>query len=310
MSDIVGIEEFKAELEKIIHFLKNKNLYKKIGAETPKGILLYGEPGVGKTMLAKALANESSYSFLYASGSEFGDKYIGGSARKVRRLFKQARKSSPCIVFIDEIDSIGAKRDQEHSNYFGGGNEGLNQLLHEMDGFHKSKDIIVIGATNRKDSLDAALLRAGRFDSHLRIPNLNKNGRIELIKKIATRVKLDNSIEFNKLDNLLGGFSGADLDNIFNLAALKSGFENKKKVNYNTLLNVISEFKGSNLDFDEKMNQLQNQKSAFREAAFAILMKNRGSIDKISELKLRKLKPSVQKKDNPFIPKLIKDLYE
>ena len=215
--NVAGLDEIKEELQETIDFINNPNKYRKMGANIPKGILFYGPPGTGKTLLAKAVAGETDATFLYSSGSEFVEKYVGVGAKRVRGLFEKAAQEPPSIIFIDEIDAIGTKRNLDSNNEK---DQTLNQLLVEMDGFNANKAVIVIGATNRLDLLDEALLRPGRFDRHIYIGNPNMKSR-EQILKVHTRNKpLDKSVDINNIAKKTHGLSGAELANIANEAAI------------------------------------------------------------------------------------------
>jgi len=219
-SDIAGIDEAKAEFEEIVSFLKEPEKYTVVGAKIPKGILLVGPPGTGKTLLAKAIANESDVPFFSVAGSEFVEMFIGIGAARVRDLFQKAAENAPCIVFIDEIDAVG----RERGSGVGGGNDEreqtLNQLLTEMDGFKENKGVIVVGATNRVDILDAALLRPGRFDRQVTVNLPDRLGRIGILKVHAKNKPLGEDVSLVQLANRTPGFSGADLANLLNEAAI------------------------------------------------------------------------------------------
>lgn len=215
--DVAGLDEIKEELFEVVDFMKNPEKYKKMGAKIPKGILFYGPPGTGKTLLACAIAGETNSSFFNVTGSEFVEKYVGVGAKRVRTLFEKARKDAPSIIFIDEIDAIGAKRHLESNNEK---DQTLNQLLVEMDGFSKDSNILIIGATNRLDLLDEALLRPGRFDRHIHITSPNLNTRYEILKVHTSNKPLDKSVDLNLLAQKTHGFSGAHLANIANEAAI------------------------------------------------------------------------------------------
>ena len=220
-SDVAGEDEAKENLTEIVEYLHNPEKYKEIGASMPKGILLVGPPGTGKTMLAKAVAGEANVPFFSISGSEFVEMFVGMGASKVRDLFKQAKEKAPCIVFIDEIDAIGKKRDGQ----FGGNDEReqtLNQLLTEMDGFEGNAGVIILAATNRPEALDPALLRPGRFDRRVTVELPDLKGREEILKVHAKKVKLSEQIDFNKVARMASGASGAELANIVNEAALRA----------------------------------------------------------------------------------------
>lgn len=228
-SDVAGEDEAKENLSEIVDYLHNPAKYREIGASMPKGILLVGPPGTGKTMLAKAVAGESNVPFFSMSGSEFVEMFVGMGASKVRDLFRQAKEKAPCIVFIDEIDAIGQKRDGR----VGGNDEReqtLNQLLTEMDGFESNNGVIILAATNRPESLDPALTRPGRFDRRVPVELPDLKGREEILKVHAKKVKLDESVDFSAIARMASGASGAELANIVNEAALRAVRENRSYV--------------------------------------------------------------------------------
>ena len=220
-ADVAGEDEAKENLSEIVDYLHDPAKYKEIGASMPKGILLVGPPGTGKTMLAKAVAGEANVPFFSMSGSEFVEMFVGMGASKVRDLFKQAKEKAPCIVFIDEIDAIGKKRDGQ----IGGNDEReqtLNQLLTEMDGFESNNGVIILAATNRPESLDPALTRPGRFDRRVPVELPDLKGREEILKVHARKVKIADDVDFNKIARMASGASGAELANIINEAALRA----------------------------------------------------------------------------------------
>ena len=228
--DVAGEDEAKELLTEIVDFLHNPQKYTEIGAVCPKGALLVGPPGTGKTLLAKAVEGEANVPFFSISGSEFVEMFVGMGASKVRDLFKQANEKAPCIVFIDEIDTIGKKRDNAG---YGGNDEReqtLNQLLTEMDGFDASKGVVILAATNRPDSLDPALLRPGRFDRRIPVELPDLKGREEILKVHAKKVRLGDDIDFNAIARAASGASGAELANMVNEAALRAVRENRKYV--------------------------------------------------------------------------------
>lgn len=229
-SDVAGEDEAKELLTEIVDFLHNPEKYREIGASMPKGALLVGPPGTGKTLLAKAVAGEAEVPFFSISGSEFVEMFVGMGAAKVRDLFKQANEKAPCIVFIDEIDTIGKKRD---SHGMAGNDEReqtLNQLLTEMDGFDASKGVVILAATNRPDTLDPALLRPGRFDRRIPVELPDLKGREEILKVHARKIKLGDNVDFNAIARAASGASGAELANMVNEAALRAVRENRKFV--------------------------------------------------------------------------------
>lgn len=228
--DVAGIEEVKEELQEIIEFLKDPHRFTKIGAKIPKGVLLVGAPGTGKTLIAKAVAGEAGVPFFSISGSDFVEMFVGVGASRVRDLFNQAKRNAPCIVFIDEIDAVGRQRGAG----VGGGNDEreqtLNQLLVEMDGFQTDTNIIVIAATNRPDVLDPALLRPGRFDRRVVVPRPDVRGRLEILKVHTRKIPLDDDVDLEVIAKSTAGFVGADLANLVNEAALLAAKRNKTKV--------------------------------------------------------------------------------
>lgn len=225
--DVAGLDEVKEELFEVVDFMKSPDKYIKMGAKIPKGILFYGPPGTGKTLLASAVAGETDSSFFNVTGSEFVEKYVGVGAKRVRTLFEKARKEAPSIIFIDEIDAIGARRHSESNNEK---DQTLNQLLVEMDGFNKDDNIIIVGATNRLDLLDEALLRPGRFDRHIRINSPNYNSRYEILKVHTNNKPLHKDVDLKLLARKTHGFNGAHLANIANEAAIFAVRDNSSEI--------------------------------------------------------------------------------
>lgn len=229
-TDVAGIEEAKEEVQEIIEFLKDPQKFQKLGGKIPKGVMLVGPPGAGKTLLAKAIAGEAGVPFFSISGSDFVEMFVGVGASRVRDLFDQAKKSSPCIIFIDEIDAVGRHRGAG----LGGGHDEreqtLNQLLVELDGFDQNEGIIIIAATNRPDVLDPALLRPGRFDRQVVVPQPDVKGRLEIIKVHSRKIPLHEDVNLETLARGTPGFSGADLANLINEAALLAARQSKSKV--------------------------------------------------------------------------------
>ena len=233
-SDVAGEDEAKENLTEIVDYLHDPSKYKDIGASMPKGILLVGPPGTGKTMLAKAVAGEANVPFFSMSGSEFVEMFVGMGASKVRDLFKQAKEKAPCIVFIDEIDAIGKKRDGQ----IGGNDEReqtLNQLLTEMDGFEGNSGVMILAATNRPDALDPALTRPGRFDRRVPVELPDLKGREEILKVHAKKIKIADDVDFKLIAKMASGASGAELANIINEAALRAVRDNRKFANQSDL---------------------------------------------------------------------------
>ena len=272
--DVAGVEEVKEELAEIVDFLKHPKRYLALGARIPKGVLLYGEPGTGKTLVAKAVAGEAGVPFFSISGSDFVEMFVGVGASRVRDLFEQAKKNSPCIVFIDEIDAVGRQRG---AGYGGGHDEReqtLNQLLVEMDGFSTNEGIIIMAATNRPDVLDPALLRPGRFDRQINIDRPDLKGR-EAILAVHTRGKpLEESVDLNILARRTPGFTGADLENMINEGALLAARRRKKRVGTEELEEAIDRIIGGG---PQKKSRVISDKErpvvAYHEAGHALLGK-------------------------------------
>lgn len=233
--DVAGQEEAKEALEEIVDFLHNPMKYKDIGANLPKGALLVGPPGTGKTLLARAVAGEAKVPFFSISGSEFVQMFVGMGAAKVRDLFKQAQEKSPCIVFIDEIDTIGKKRDSSGFNSNDEREQTLNQLLTEMDGFDGKEGVVILAATNRPESLDKALLRPGRFDRRIPVELPDPNGREAILKVHARNVKVEPDLDYNAIARATAGASGADLANMINEAAIRAVKMGRERINQSDL---------------------------------------------------------------------------
>ncbi len=234
--DVAGLHEVKEELQEIIDFINDSTKYKKMGAKIPKGILFHGPPGTGKTLLAKAIAGETNSTFLYSSGSEFVEKYVGVGAKRIRNLFDKAKKEAPSIVFIDEIDAIGCKRNLDSNNEK---DQTLNQLLVELDGFNVNNTVVVVGATNRLDLLDEALLRPGRFDRHIYVGNPNKKAREEIFKVHMKDKPINSNVNIEELSKKTHGFSGAQLANITNEAAIIAVRNNKTNIDVDDFNSAI-----------------------------------------------------------------------
>lgn len=282
--DIAGIDEAKAEFEEIVSFLKEPERYTLVGAKIPKGVLLVGPPGTGKTLLAKAIANEANVPFYSVAGSEFVEMFIGIGAARIRDLFKKASENTPCIVFIDEIDAVGRERGAG----IGGGNDEreqtLNQLLTEMDGFKENKGVIVVGATNRVDILDAALLRPGRFDRQITVGLPDRLGRIGILKVHARNKPFDETVSLVQLANRTPGFSGADLANLLNEAAILATRYKKKTITKNEVNEAADRIIGGIAG--ASMEDTKNKKLiAYHEVGHAIVgsvLENHDDVEKVT----------------------------
>ena len=266
--DVAGIDEVKEELTEIIDFLKNPKKYRSIGARIPKGVLLAGDPGTGKTLLAKAVAGEAGVPFFHTSGSEFEEMLVGAGASRVRDLFKKARKASPCIVFIDEIDAVAKKRGTVlHS---GAGEQTLNQILVEMDGLEEREDVIILAATNRPDVLDPAILRPGRFDRSVVVPMPDMKERKDILDVHAKNKKFEKDVDLTTIAKKTVGYSGADLENLLNEAAIMTARDNRKLINTEDLMESYLKVKlGRKKKGDKEEEDVK--KTAYHEAGHAIV---------------------------------------
>ena len=283
--DVAGEDEAKESLQEVVDFLHNPGKYVKIGAKLPKGALLVGPPGTGKTLLAKAVAGEAEVPFFSLSGSDFIELYVGVGASRVRDLFKDATKNAPCIIFIDEIDAIGRSRD----NKYGGGNEEreqtLNQLLSEMDGFDTSKGILVLGATNRPEILDKALLRPGRFDRRIIVDKPDLKGRVEILKVHAKDVHLDMSVDLDAIALATSGAVGADLANMINEAAINAVQHGREYVTQKDLFDAVEQVLVGKEKKDRIMSKEERKIVSYHEVGHALisaLQKNSEPVQKIT----------------------------
>lgn len=283
--DVAGEDEAKESLQEVVDFLHNPGKYARIGAKLPKGALLVGPPGTGKTLLAKAVAGEAKVPFFSLSGSDFIELYVGVGASRVRDLFKEATKNAPCIIFIDEIDAIGRSRDSK----YGGGNEEreqtLNQLLSEMDGFDTSKGILVLGATNRPEILDKALLRPGRFDRRIIVDKPDLKGRVAILKVHAKNVHLDDSVDLDAIALATSGAVGADLANMINEAAINAVQHGREYVNQKDLFEAVEQVLVGKEKKDRIMSQEERKIVSYHEVGHALisaLQKNSEPVQKIT----------------------------
>lgn len=281
-SDVAGLKEVKEELYEIVDSVKNKAKYEKMGAKLPRGILFYGPPGTGKTLLAKALAGETKSRFFYVAGSEFTEKYVGVGAQRVRKLFDKARKQAPSIIFIDEIDSIGAQRNSDTNSEK---DQTLNQLLTEMDGFKDCKDVVVIGATNRLDLLDDALKRAGRFNKHVYIGNPDLESRKELFEIHTKNKPLDENVDLETLAKKTHGFNGADIENIANESALLAIREDRETISQENLEDALEKVIGGLKSSSKKLREQEKQIVSYHEAGHALVGMKLG-VNKIQKISI------------------------
>ena len=283
-SDVAGCDEEKAEMEELVQYLKEPEKFSKFGAKLPKGILLVGSPGTGKTLLAKAVAGEAGVPFFSISGSDFVEMFVGVGAGRVRDMFKKAKQSAPCLVFIDEIDAVGRQRGAG----LGGGNDEreqtLNQLLVEMDGFEDNSGIIVIAATNREDVLDPALLRAGRFDRTITVNLPDKKGREAIFKVHARNKLIDPKVDFGALAKRTVGFSGADIENILNEAAILAVRGNKPMISIQDIDEAIDRRIAGPAKSSKGMNAEERKRVAYHEAGHAIIGLKLKDSDKVQKI--------------------------
>ena len=285
-ADVAGCDEAKESLVEIVDFLHNPGKYREIGAKLPKGALLVGPPGTGKTLLAKAVAGEADVPFFSLTGSDFVEMFVGVGASRVRDLFKQANNMAPCIIFIDEIDAIGKTRD---SRFSAGGNDEreqtLNQLLSEMDGFDPARGIMVLGATNRPEILDPALLRPGRFDRRIVVEKPDLKGRVEILKVHAKDVKLDSSVDFDEIGLATSGAVGADLANMVNEAAINAVKNGRKAVSQKDLFEAVEVVLVGKEKKDRILSQEERKIVSYHEvghALIAAIQKNAEPVQKIT----------------------------
>ncbi len=272
-NDVAGCDEVKEELKEIIEFLKDPAKFQKLGGKIPKGVILYGAPGTGKTLLAKAVAGEAGVPFFSSSGSEFVEMFVGVGASRVRDLFEQGRKNAPCLLFIDELDAVGRHRFAG----IGGGHDEreqtLNQLLVEMDGFDTKEGVILIAATNRPDVLDPALLRPGRFDRHIVVPIPDLKGREEILKVHARNIKLSENVDLKVIARRTPGFVGADLANLINESALLAARKNKKAVDMEELEEAIERVIAGPERKSRMISEKEKKIIAYHEAGHAMVAK-------------------------------------
>ena len=284
--DVAGVDEEKEELEEIVEFLKSPKKFTDMGARIPKGVLLVGHPGTGKTLLAKAVAGEAGVPFFIISGSDFVEMFVGVGASRVRDLFEQAKKNAPCIIFIDEIDAVGRQRGAG----LGGGHDEreqtLNQLLVEMDGFGTNEGVIVLAATNRPDVLDKALLRPGRFDRQIVVPSPDVRAREQILEVHARKKKLADDVELKTIAKNTSGFSGADLENVLNEAALLAARRNKKEIGMTEIEDAMIKVTMGPEKKTRVRSEKENKLVAYHEAGHAVVSRFLPSQDPVHQISI------------------------
>ncbi len=285
-ADVAGIDEAKEELMEVVEFLRNPERYRRLGGKIPKGVLIVGAPGTGKTLLAKAVAGEAGVPFLSISGSEFVEMFVGVGAARVRDLFGQAEKLAPCIIFIDELDALGKVRGYSGLAGHDEREQTLNQLLVEMDGFDTNKGVIIMAATNRPEILDPALLRPGRFDRHVALDRPDVKGREQILKVHARNVKLAPAVDLAVVAAKTAGFAGADLANIVNEAALRAARKDKPAVDMHDFDDAIDRVVGGLEKRNRVMNATEKQTVAYHEAGHALVAESRPAADRVSKVSI------------------------
>ena len=285
-ADVAGVEEAKFELQEVVSFLKDPKAYGRLGAHVPKGILLVGPPGTGKTLLARAVAGEAGVAFFSISGSEFVEMFVGVGAARVRDLFAQARQAAPCIIFIDELDALGRSRSP---GAFGGYDEKeqtLNQLLAELDGFDPSTGVILIAATNRPEVLDPALLRAGRFDRQVLVDRPDKSGRIAILKVHIRKIRVGKDVDLEKIAGLTAGFTGADIANLINEAAIAATRRRATEVSFDDFVGAIERIVAGIEKKSRVLSKAERRRVAYHEMGHALVAANLSGVDPVQKVSI------------------------
>lgn len=285
-ADVAGVEEAKFELQEVVSFLKDPKSYGRLGAHVPKGILLVGPPGTGKTLLARAVAGEAGVPFFSISGSEFVEMFVGVGAARVRDLFEQARKAAPCIIFVDELDALGRSR---MPSAFGGYDEKeqtLNQLLAELDGFDPSTGVILLAATNRPEVLDPALLRAGRFDRQVLVDRPDKGGRVAILKVHVKKIRMAKDVDLDKVAGLTAGFTGADIANLINEAAIAATRRRAEEVTFDDFTAAIERIVAGIEKKSRVLSRDERRRVAYHEMGHALVAANLPGVDPVQKVSI------------------------
>jgi cell division protease FtsH len=285
-ADVAGVDEAKFELQEVVSFLKDPKSYGRLGAHVPKGILLVGPPGTGKTLLARAVAGEAGVAFFSISGSEFVELFVGVGAARVRDLFEQARKAAPCIIFIDELDALGRSRVSSALGSHDEKEQTLNQLLAELDGFDPSAGIILLAATNRPEILDAALLRAGRFDRQVLVDRPDKSGRLAILGVHIKKIKIGSDVDLDKVAGLTAGFTGADLANLINEAAIAATRRNADEVTFNDFTAAMERIVAGIEKKSRVLSKDERRRTAYHEMGHALVASGLPGVDPVQKVSI------------------------
>ncbi|MDE2064158.1 MAG: ATP-dependent zinc metalloprotease FtsH [Bradyrhizobium sp.] len=285
-ADVAGVDEAKFELQEVVSFLKDPQSYGRLGAHVPKGILLVGPPGTGKTLLARAVAGEAGVAFFSISGSEFVELFVGVGAARVRDLFEQARKAAPCIIFIDELDALGRSRSPSAFGNQDEKEQTLNQLLAELDGFDPRSGIILLAATNRPEILDAALLRAGRFDRQVLVDRPDKPGRLEILKVHIKKIKISGDVDLDGVAGLTAGFTGADIANLINEAAIAATRRNAEEVTSDDFTAAIERIVAGIEKKSRVLSKEERRRTAYHEMGHALVAASLSGVDPVQKVSI------------------------
>ncbi|WP_448042104.1 ATP-dependent zinc metalloprotease FtsH [Bradyrhizobium liaoningense] len=285
-ADVAGVDEAKFELQEVVSFLKDPKSYGRLGAHVPKGILLVGPPGTGKTLLARAVAGEAGVPFFSISGSEFVEMFVGVGAARVRDLFEQARKAAPCIIFVDELDALGRSRGPLSFGGYDEKEQTLNQLLSELDGFDPSAGVILLAATNRPEILDPALLRAGRFDRQVLVDRPDKNGRIAILKVHVRKIRMGSGVDLDKVAGLTTGFTGADLANLINEAAIAATRRSGEEVTFDDFVTAIERIVAGVEKKSRVLSKDERRRVAYHEMGHALVAASLPGVDPVQKVSI------------------------